>query len=389
MENCFVFVVCGGKEHLETLHFSLEYLLKRTSNQVFVLTDSSRNVIPINHSMLIDVKCPEHYDHHQASIYLKTGIHQFLPKGNRYCYLDTDVVAIGDHVDDIFSAYLSPITFAPDHCVVNEFSAYAVNCACLNKWESNWERYHRAFEELNQNKSIPKENISKQKDLREVFQEMNGNYWKMFIQFFRYLISYPVFHLNDEFYFNRKTRLWSHVMLGPVLHETPNKEIAKRSGLHYHSLTKKWSDEHGDPLWNPTCTHLISNLNDKLKVHVSKERWQHWNGGVFLFDDESYEFLQTWHEWTLACFEDSRFKTRDQGTLIATVWHFGLQNHPTLSKKWNLLADYHSEKLRFHSEAEGFSWIGEKEIVFPEFVHVYHHWQDDQWEVWNWLLGKK
>ena len=389
MKNCFVFVVCGGKEHIETLHFSLGYLQRRTNNPIIVLTDIDRNEIPIQHTQVVTIQTPEKYDHHQASIFLKTGLHKFLPKGFRYCYLDTDVVAIGEHVDGIFLAYKAPVTFAPDHCVVNEFSAYAVNCSCLKKWESNWEKYQQAFDQLNQNKLIPKENFSKQKELRSIFQEMKGRYWLLFKQFIRFLISYPIFHLDKGFYFNRKTRLWSHVDVGPVLYETPNKAIAKRSGLTFNSWTKKWKDQHGEPLWNPTCKHLTSFIEDKFQVKVRSNRWQHWNGGVFLFDEESHVFLDRWHEWTIACFEDHRFKTRDQGTLIATVWSFGLQDHPMLSKKWNLLADYYSEKLIFHPREAAFSWSGNSEKIRPEMVHVYHHWQDKDWDVWNWLVAQK
>jgi hypothetical protein len=47
--------------------------------------------------------------------------------------------------------------------------------------------------------------------------------------------------------------------------------------------------------------------------------WQHWNGGVFLFDDSSVEFLSSWHEKTvMRIFDLPNWKTRDQGTLIAT-----------------------------------------------------------------------
>ena len=87
MKNSFIFVVCGAREHIDTLHFSLEYLKKYTSNEIWVLTDTSRNELPILHDKIVDVQTPGEFNHHQASIFLKTGIHHYFPKGNRYCYL--------------------------------------------------------------------------------------------------------------------------------------------------------------------------------------------------------------------------------------------------------------------------------------------------------------
>jgi hypothetical protein len=75
--NCFVYVVCGDKEHIDTLHYSLLFLKHFSSNKIIVLTDSSRNETPVIHDSIIDIKTPEKYNNHQASIYLKTGVNQF------------------------------------------------------------------------------------------------------------------------------------------------------------------------------------------------------------------------------------------------------------------------------------------------------------------------
>ena len=86
----YVFVVCGSKEHIDTLHLSLKALTSFSEKDVLVLTDSTRNEIDVIHDSIIDVQTPIEYNHHQASIYLKTGIHRFLPIGNLYCYLDSN-----------------------------------------------------------------------------------------------------------------------------------------------------------------------------------------------------------------------------------------------------------------------------------------------------------
>lgn len=389
MSKAFVFVVCGGEEHIDTLHFSLEYLKNRTEQEIIVLTDSSRNEVPIVHDHIIDVRCPERFDHHQASIYLKTGVHRFLPKGKLYCYLDTDVLAIGNRTDEVFAEYKQPITFARDHCVMKEFSAYAVNCGCLEKWQDNWSRYEKAYEDLNKNKSIPKYNLSKQQELRKAFNDLDDDWLSLGWNFLKYHLSPRTFRLNKDFYFDKKTRIWMHHTNGEVLHETPNREIAKRAGLNYNRFTKKWYDENHRPLWNPTCVHLNDYIYEKFNVQSEKEAWNHWNGGVFLFDDSSQDFLDRWHEWTVSCFDDPRFRTRDQGTLIATVWSMKLQNHFTLSKKWNLLADFYSTKWHFNKDYGTFTWSQDEERIKPELIHIYHHWGDVDWKVWQWVLENK
>jgi hypothetical protein len=75
--NKFVFVVCGSREHIDTLHFSLNALKKYTKNKIVVITDLSRNEIEIQHSDVIDVKTSPKYNHHQASIFLKQASTNF------------------------------------------------------------------------------------------------------------------------------------------------------------------------------------------------------------------------------------------------------------------------------------------------------------------------
>jgi hypothetical protein len=79
MKNIFIYVVCGDREHIETLHFSLKYLKHFSKNEILVITDSSRNEIPIEYEKIVDVKTPLEFNNHQASIYLKTGIFKFVP----------------------------------------------------------------------------------------------------------------------------------------------------------------------------------------------------------------------------------------------------------------------------------------------------------------------
>jgi hypothetical protein len=87
------------------------------------------------------------------------------------------------------------------------------------------------------------------------------------------------------------------------------------------------------------CSHLSAALEEKFGVVVADSDWQHWNGGVFLFDAESTDFLDTWSSFTDKVLGDAHWQRRDQGALIATVWHTKLARHPTLPREANYIVD--------------------------------------------------
>ncbi len=92
-ERAFVYATCGAAAYIRMLHRSLEYLRPRTALPIIVVTDTRRNEIGIDHPTVIDVETPGRFSHHQASIFLKTGLHRVLPPHREYAYLDTDVIA--------------------------------------------------------------------------------------------------------------------------------------------------------------------------------------------------------------------------------------------------------------------------------------------------------
>jgi hypothetical protein len=174
--SVFVFVVCGSKEHIETLHFSLRALQMFSKKEIVVITDSSRNEIPVVYSHVIDINTPEHFNHHQASIYLKTGIHKFLPKGNLYCYLDTDVLAINKEVDKIFELREGIINFSTDHCNVPQFSPYAVHCGCVENNKNERKELARLLKKYDGQDEIVDPIILRKRDvLVKKFQTIKTN----------------------------------------------------------------------------------------------------------------------------------------------------------------------------------------------------------------------
>jgi hypothetical protein len=49
--------------------------------------------------------------------------------------------------------------------------------------------------------------------------------------------------------------------------------------------------------------------------------------------------MEFWHNASLAIMRDDGWKVRDQGTLAATIWNFGLQHHATLDLRFNRIID--------------------------------------------------
>ena len=91
----------------------------------------------------------------------------------------------------------------------------------------------------------------------------------------------------------------------------------------------------------------------------------------------------------MSVFKDSNWKTRDQGTLIATAWEFGLQNQKTLSKKWNFIADYYNPQLKLNNDKTVISDDSFRTSYKPAFIHIYHNFGLTGWAIWDWVADMK
>lgn len=385
MKNIFIFVVCGAREHIDTLHFSLPYLQKFSSNEIWVLTDSSRNEVPVIHDHIIDIKTPEHFDNHQASIYLKTGVYQFVPKGNKYCYLDTDIIAFSEDVDLIFKEYVSPITFAPDHCTMEQFSSYAVNCDCMNQYNIYRTKLDEELGRIDPLRWSTDEEVLRNRRVLIAYYDSQNTFLKKLKTGLRFVFSKTNFNLVGDLIYDKKNKVWRDKNTGKeFMHRLSLAKSTRKIGLKWNYKKNYPMLNDGRSLWRNTCYHLKELIFEKFQVAVKNPNFQHWNGGVFLFDDNSHAFLSNWFNYTMEIFKDSAWKTRDQGTLIATVWKFGLENHPTLAKKWNFIADYHNPYLNWTSDHK--IQLSSSELIQPNFIHVYHHFQDEEWGFWNQLI---
>lgn len=380
MNRAFVFVVCGAAEHLNMLKESYEWLSARTQYPIFVVTDSKRNEYSIHYPNLIDINVDSSFNHHQASIYLKTSLHRILPAGNLVAYLDTDVLAWNENVDKIFDQYVPPVTFAPDHCKLKQFSSYAVNCQCLETFQGIRkliEHEIKIHDEYSQ--SNDPFIINHRRRLMDIVAIEKSSLLKKFRFYSRYFLSPRQFKIR-EFILDKPSRLWYDSTGQAIMRNVSLKKIAHKLNLRWDVLKQEIQLPDGRAVFVDKCDHLKENIESKFLIKIKHSNWQHWNGGVFLFHTGQNLFMQTWHNFTIQIFSDPNWKTRDQGTLVATVWKLGLQNHPTLSKAWNLIIDYNTSGIFLQDDG---SFIIQGNKILPNFIHVYHHFGDTSWELWN------
>ena len=131
-----------------------------------------------------------------------------------------------------------------------------------------------------------------------------------------------------------------------------------------------------------TCGHLMQNIREKFNIILPDRKWTHFNGGVFLFSKDSYDFLEAWHNKTMSVFKDPEWKVRDQGTLAATTWEFGLQHQPRLPEEYNFIADFNNPLITF-DEQKGFTKDNFVTGIKPRFIHVYHNFGNKNWDIWQ------
>jgi hypothetical protein len=398
-----------------------------------VVTDSRRNARPLRHSWVLDVATPERLDDRQASLYLKTSLHRRLDPEHRYCYLDADVLAARAGAEQIFMYRLGPVTFAADHCRMRYFSPNAVRCRC---WDE--QRQRRAAELdalLRRLDHCPPELVAQRSALVAVLQEHEWRHRRPPPELARrrarvaarlerfaarpwlQLLALAAAEL-PELGPRLVWEVWRHgdpdrvidAEMGEVSHWVHRRlgftwDVASRQGFDRHGRfllrdvpwyvardtdfsfdfeRQEWLGPDGEPAFHRGCDHLRQAIRDRFGVAIPEPDWQHWNGGVFLFDRRSAPFLDTWHDWTLAVLDDPGWQPRDQGTLIAAVWHHGLERQGTLPAHFNFLADYQNAALSFDPE-RGLTLDGGSRWLWPYFVHVYHQWGDRQWPVWRWL----
>lgn len=422
--NKFVFVVCGAATHIQTLHFSLERLKKYSGCEIMVVTDSQRNETPVHHDQILDISTPVWMNHHQAAIWLKTRLHRLLPEGPIYCYLDTDVVAVRPGVDAIFDHFSPPVTFCTDHCRLLAFSPNAVHDpqydALLEKQTRQCALYYQFKKEDDRQLDVVPAHVKKAKDLKAAFNyrrplhaqplaglthqplkileavlhkivfhnlrflvQSKGRLESLHRRIFGMPLDYDYFLAEHGYRYHPQQESW-HDLQGNLLFEENYvvHRIESCSEFRWDRVHQVWRDEQGNNISQIESDKFHQLALEKFNVKIVPPDWQHWNGGVFLWDSSAMSFLDQWHEWSLAIMNDPAWKTRDQGTLAAAVWKFNLQDHPTLPLDFNFIADYYHPQLIYRGNLS-FSFSDDGPIIRPFFLHIYHHFGDTSWRLWQ------
>jgi hypothetical protein len=229
-----------------------------------------------------------------------------------------------------------------------KFSPSAVRCNC---WEQNkkdiaeLELLMQRFDPDRKSKDEAMER--KKQQLIKKFEVIKQNKLHYAWITFRFLTALKKFKLDDDTYYDRWKKVWvdkeGRVIIRPA--ESMVKDIEANSHWRWNYLKRRWLGPDGKDVYDLECHHLPEYIKSEFGIDVKNKNFQHWNGGVFLFDDSSDGFLNAWFDKTMRIFNLPNWYTRDQGTLIATVWEFNLQDNPLLPKEYNYIADYNNPKV--------------------------------------------
>lgn len=302
----FVFIICGKKDHIETLNQSLRFLRYFSQKEIIVITDKKRNESEILHDNIINVVSPVHFTNKQASRWLKTGLWQWLDMSHTYCYLDSDIIAVSEEMDSIFDYRQGVIQFVQDVTSIGDCGGYLV--------------YENETKELRK----------KEDEFRKFFNQKTKSRLSSLRNWLKRKLSNGVKTSRGQGSSPRKPGKRFFI-------ENIGKSHLLSKGYFFDSRTGYWKNYKGDKLYAPTSTILIERIKETFGVEVSNPNWKMWNGGLFLFDKKSEDFLKNWHEWTIQIFENPNWQDRDMGTLAATIWKYEIENESNLPSKFNYL----------------------------------------------------
>lgn len=382
--QCFVYVVCGENHYIEQTNLSMKFLRKFTDKDILLVTDTKRNEgnFDLPKDKILDIETPKHYSNNQASIYLETKLGDILDfsQNQIYCYLDSDMLAVSKAINTVFDHVTTYPIFARDHCVIDQHSPHAMQCNCLQEHDT----IRKAYYEL-ENLLPVCENTKDRKKLNNFFSKIKKQPIRHSLDIASYLLQryispQKILHLNNGLSFKKDTRTW-HNQNGETIDYDKKwhlKHVNKTTG--YQKVNAAWVDKDGHTLTaeTPQCTHLREYLSKHYQLELPKN-FRHWNGGLFVFDKRSIPALKDWHKYSLELLENPAFhvKYTDQVSLIITAYKHKFENKKKLPVRYNFICDYDDPRLKSMFQYDGYN--GKQ----PVFLHVYHHWNDENWFLWK------
>lgn len=380
-QRTFVYAVCGEARFINELSLSLHALRLNSKASIIVVTDKNRNEIEIPWSNVLHVDTPTHFNNHEASIHLKTSLHRILPRGPRYCYLDSDVFAMSQAVDNIFYATTSAVSFAADLSSLHQFSPYAVNCGCMQENATERRQINELLAQAYQFVSGSRGGWSPS----DYERNAKGRITRAKAYITERLTPRSASQMGES-----RNDIWSafwYESNAQRLHQCNHaiRFVEKSSRWRRDRRRQSWISPSGNDVFNPRCNHLVEAIQNTFDIHVSQACWRHWNGGVFVFDHRAEAFLDAWHEKTIRIFDLPVWRTRDQGTLVATVWEFGLQDQPLLPTHYNCILDANRGSTMVGSDGGSLTTDAFLTTIRPTLAHVISRVGDSSWDVWRWV----
>ncbi len=382
---CFVFAVCGDASHLKGLELALSALRRHSRAEIRVVTDSRRNEIPVKWPDAIDVETPAGFDHHQASIYLKTRLHRLLPTGPRYCYLDSDVFATSAEVDDVFSVAATPVAFAADLSRLHEFSPFAMRCGCLVSNAAERAELDGilacAYRSVSQNR------VGRGKGWTA--DDFERNACRLLVRMRAYL-GHLLAHRSASQFGDPGESRWKaywYESRSRLLHQPPGIIRFVEAGGRWRRdhRRRSWISPAGNDVFHPQCGHLVRSIGETFGITIKRPRWQQWNGGVFLFDERGHAFLEAWHSKTMHIFGLPNWRTRDQGTLAATAWEFEWQDQPLLPTRFNCILDARKGATMASRDGATVTTDAFLSKIHPALAHVLKRDSNPDSDLWQWV----
>ncbi len=393
----YVFVACGAAQHLARLDRSRAILRRLTERPILVVTDARRNARPLGGpEPVLDVAIPSDRSDRQAAIELKTRLPEILDREGLWCYLDTDVVAADRGVDEIFSSFAAPVTFAENltraGATLRRFSPYAVDCPCRVEMErldaffarlDELSALHRAHRDL-AGLSDPAFYRAMRFRGRRRFLAW-GRWWHgeatvrdaagelRFAQTWRAgqpertVYSFPgspwrlvqsrpggaesrfehrsgvVFRFRPDdglrgggYWEDERGDSFRELLTGDAWWYRAG-EARRRRGADPDGGGDAWFDASGNLLGE--CDHLAEALERDLGIAIPDRRWRAWNGGVFLFSRAARGFFAEWHRLCREIFDRPGWAARDQAALVGAAHRLELTGHPLLPRRFNRIVD--------------------------------------------------
>jgi hypothetical protein len=122
----------------------------------------------------------------------------------------------------------------------------------------------------------------------------------------KYLFGGKYYRLNKKYKLEKKTGEWYDQNYSLLKFDPTNftDYIYEKTGFTFNQENKTWYRQDKTALFELRCSHLSEEIKNEFGILIDEPQWQHWNGGVFLFDSTSVDFLEDWHKATLLIFEN-------------------------------------------------------------------------------------